>query len=182
MEELIIKRINKKLQRINEHLSFDDYLDNEQKYLYQIEIAIRDIVNKKTELWKAYRKLKINQVSISKKSSMSRPTINKYAILNKYIELSTKDNNKDDVENIIENLQVKIKYQDKMISNLVLRDVLIEENNIRINEMENVVKNLKLENENYMSQTIELESEVKKLRSELSKYKLREVDFGGHDK
>jgi hypothetical protein len=81
------KRINSKLKAINPQLRMDLLSSKEQEYLVKIDSALQEIEHEKEEVLRTYKLTRVSRVSISEKSKVSRPTIIKYDILNKYIDL-----------------------------------------------------------------------------------------------
>lgn len=135
--------IKGKLLRIG--VNFDSLQDKDKEYLLAIENAISDSILLEKELRDNLRKNKISLIDISSRTNISRQTLYNNPLLKKYIKLNEKDFEKVDIIAREYRYQEEIRKLNEIINTMVIRDCVIEEKEIVINELK---KNLVQTNEN----------------------------------
>jgi hypothetical protein len=84
-----------------------------------------------------------------------------------------------DICYINSNLEDMLKSIKEKMSKMLLRDVEVQENRLSFIAYEQEVNDFNKEKENDLLVIGELNAKVNKLKHELSKYKVRDVKFGG---
>lgn len=172
--------INRKLEKYGMP-RFDLCKTNIQKYLIKIETQIQEVNSKREKAMEEYKSSRINILSISKNCNISRQTIyNNREILEKYIQFSQEEFDKNDFELDLNEKDEAIKEMKEIIAKLYDRDLKeqLKLDSVHIIELENksLLKELQILNRKNEMLQIELDKLKLKLRE-----KSNLVNFKGKD-
>lgn len=121
-------------------ITFDSLQDKDKAYLLAIENAILDSFQIEKQLRNNLKKNKISLIDISTRTNISRQTLYNNPLLEKYINLNEKEFERIDIIAKEYRYQEEIRKLNKIIETMIIRDCVIEEQKITINDLKKKVE------------------------------------------
>lgn len=162
-EEFIIQRLN------NLNIgSYEDLTDKLKEYIIRIETIIQGRKQRREELLKQYKSLKISIKGITNECNISRQTIyNNKDILQAYINSALQEQEKEDVFCNINSLREEIESLGQKVFKMQTRDLQIEKQQYIIDEQKEILNNKDKSIQALEKRNIELIDKVNELEKKI---------------
>nr|WP_319217745.1 hypothetical protein [uncultured Trichococcus sp.] len=131
-------------------VTFDVLQDKDKAYLLAIENAVLDSIQIQKQLRNKLKKNKISLIDIAARTGISRQTLYNNPILKEYININEKEFDRIDIIAREYRYQDEIHKLNEIIETMIIRDCVIEEQKIIINDLK---KKLKQTNDNVIHLT-----------------------------
>lgn len=148
--------------------SSEDLTEKVKEYLIRIEKIIQERKQRREELLKEYKALKISIKGITDECNISRQTIyNNKEILQTYINNALQEQEKEDIFYSINSLREQIESLEQKIFKMRVRDLDIEKQQYLIDEQNNILKNKDSTIEALEKRNMELIGKVNELEKKI---------------